>query len=247
MMWRRRGRIIVYPPTHPFMLVGYMLIALLISIAVSVIQASLSLALGPGLGLLLGLTSSLLILLSPLLSLFNLVLKRVVTTNPGELVMGVEFRRIYGILVPVPVVLVSRRVVTICINMGGGVIPLTVSLIFLYALYTTSWLAPAIYSVLTTSLVTFAFSRTIPGVGIVVPALVPPITSSLTVLALTGPGPLSGLAAYIGGSLGSLIGADVLRLSKDYRRISSPLVSIGGAGVFDGVFVSGVLGLLLAL
>ena len=250
MMWRERGRILVYPPTHPFMLVGYLLIAVILSIVVSIIPASLSLAIDPGQGLLLGIIASLLILLSPVLSLFNLVLKRIVTTSTGEVVMGVEFRMVYGIPVPVPVVLVSRRVMTLCINLGGGVIPLTVSAIFLYALYTANsfqGVTPALYSVLTTSLVTYAFSRTIPGVGIVVPALIPPITSSLTVLALVGPGPLSGLAAYVGGSLGSLIGADVIRLVRDYRKINSPLVSIGGAGVFDGVFVSGILGLLLAL
>jgi uncharacterized membrane protein len=251
MLGLKRSRIIVYPPTHPFMLAGYLLVALLLLIAASLILASLTAALGPGKGIALGALSSLLVILSPLLSLFNVVLKRLESPHPEGFVVGVEFRTIYGVPVPVPTILVSRRVTTICINLGGGVVPIVVSLLFLYAIYEASGgaggLAPALYSVLVTSIATIASSRAIPGIGIVVPTFIPPIASSLTVLALEGPGPVSGLSAYVGGSLGSLIGADVLRLLKDFRRINSPLLSIGGAGVFDGVFVSGVLGLLLAL
>ncbi|MEB3860233.1 MAG: DUF1614 domain-containing protein, partial [Desulfurococcales archaeon] len=212
---------------------------------------SLSTMLGPGVGALLGTMSSLLILSSPPLSLFNLVLKRIESPYPDELVLGVEFRTVYGVPVPVPTVIVSRRTTTLCVNLGGGLVPVIVSSLFLYAIHRASGgfeaLFPAFASVAVTSVVTFISSRAIPGVGIVVPTFIPPVASSLTVLALIGPGPLSGLSAYIGGSLGSLIGADVLRLLRDYKRINSPLLSIGGAGVFDGVFISGILGLLLAL
>jgi uncharacterized membrane protein len=51
--------------------------------------------------------------------------------------------------------------------------------------------------------------------------------------------------AYIGGCLGTLIGADVLNLNK-VQGLGAPIVSIGGAGTFDGVFVTGVLAVLLA-
>ena len=51
--------------------------------------------------------------------------------------------------------------------------------------------------------------------------------------------------AYIGGTLGVLIGADLLRL-KDIRKLGAPIASIGGAGTFDGVFVTGLLAVLLA-
>ncbi|WP_198171299.1 DUF1614 domain-containing protein [Actinoplanes awajinensis] len=44
---------------------------------------------------------------------------------------------------------------------------------------------------------------------------------------------------------GTLIGADLTHLSA-IRRMGAPLASIGGAGTFDGVFLSGVIAVLLA-
>jgi uncharacterized membrane protein len=47
--------------------------------------------------------------------------------------------------------------------------------------------------------------------------------------------------------VGSLIGADIIRLSKSFRELRAPMLSVGGAGVFDGVFISGVMAFVLAL
>lgn len=51
--------------------------------------------------------------------------------------------------------------------------------------------------------------------------------------------------AYIGGTLGALIGADLMNL----RKIAGvgPVVSIGGAGTFDGVFLTGLMSVLIVL
>lgn len=51
--------------------------------------------------------------------------------------------------------------------------------------------------------------------------------------------------AYIAGSLGPLIGADLLNLGK-IQGLGAPVLSIGGAGTFDGIFLTGVLAVLLA-
>lgn len=51
--------------------------------------------------------------------------------------------------------------------------------------------------------------------------------------------------AYIGGTLGVLIGADILRL-ESVRKLGAPVASIGGAGTFDGIFLSGLVAVLLA-
>ena len=51
--------------------------------------------------------------------------------------------------------------------------------------------------------------------------------------------------AYIAGSLGTLIGADLLNLGK-VRGLGAPVASIGGAGTFDGVFLVGIVAVLLA-
>jgi len=51
--------------------------------------------------------------------------------------------------------------------------------------------------------------------------------------------------AYIAGSLGTLIGADLTNLDK-VRGLGAPVASIGGAGTFDGIFLTGILAVLFA-
>ena len=51
--------------------------------------------------------------------------------------------------------------------------------------------------------------------------------------------------AYICGTLGVLIGADILRL-KDIKQMGVPTAAIGGAGTFDGIFFTGIIAVLLA-
>ena len=51
--------------------------------------------------------------------------------------------------------------------------------------------------------------------------------------------------AYIGGSLRTLVGADLLNLGR-VQGLGAPVVSIGGAGTFDGIFLTGVLAVLIA-
>jgi uncharacterized membrane protein len=81
------------------------------------------------------------------------------------------------------------------------------------------------------------------GVGIAVPIFIPPLVATATawVLQRRSAPPL----AYIAGSLGTLIGADLLNLGK-VQGLGAPVASIGGAGTFDGIFVTGILAVLLA-
>jgi len=83
----------------------------------------------------------------------------------------------------------------------------------------------------------------VPGIGIVIPALVAPLASAF-MAALLDPAQRAVLA-YVGGTLGVVIGADLLRL-KDLRNTWAPVASIGGAGTFDGIFLAGILAVLLA-
>ena len=55
----------------------------------------------------------------------------------------------------------------------------------------------------------------------------------------------SAALAYVAGTLGVLIGADLLRL-RDVCRLGVPMASIGGAGTFDGIFITGIVAVLLA-
>ena len=53
------------------------------------------------------------------------------------------------------------------------------------------------------------------------------------------------IIAYASGTLGTILGADLLNLHR-IRELGAPLVSIGGAGTFDGVFLSGLIAAFLA-
>jgi uncharacterized membrane protein len=83
----------------------------------------------------------------------------------------------------------------------------------------------------------------VPGIGIAIPSLVPPIIAA-TVALLVARANVAAVA-YVSGSLGTLIGADLLNLGK-VQGLGAPVVSIGGAGTFDGVFLTGILAVLLA-
>jgi uncharacterized membrane protein len=51
--------------------------------------------------------------------------------------------------------------------------------------------------------------------------------------------------AYISGVFGVLIGADILRLNT-IAALGTPVAAIGGAGTFDGIFLTGIIAALLA-
>ena len=51
--------------------------------------------------------------------------------------------------------------------------------------------------------------------------------------------------AFVAGVAGPLIGADLLHL-REIEQIDSGMISIGGAGTFDGILPTGILALYLA-
>jgi uncharacterized membrane protein len=127
----------------------------------------------------------------------------------------------------------------LAVNVGGAVIPflLSVYLMFKHRLFGKSLIAVSIVTLLV-----HLMARPVPGVGIAVPILIPPLVTALVALSLSSwnPAPL----AYIAGSLGTLIGADLMNLGK-VRDLGAPVASIGGAGKFDGIFLTGVVAVLL--
>jgi uncharacterized membrane protein len=82
------------------------------------------------------------------------------------------------------------------------------------------------------------------GVGIAVPTFAPPLVAAAVALALSRQ--YAAPLAYICGSLGTLIGADLLNLDQ-IPQLGAPIASIGGAGTFDGIFLTGILAVILAL
>ncbi|MDO9084222.1 MAG: DUF1614 domain-containing protein, partial [Humidesulfovibrio sp.] len=87
---------------------------------------------------------------------------------------------------------------------------------------------------------------------IAVPVLLPPAVAALTAILLVPDLPgyesVAPRAAYMAGTLGTLIGADVMHLvnRRTWATLDAPLLSIGGAGTFDGIFLAGIIAVLLA-
>jgi uncharacterized membrane protein len=75
------------------------------------------------------------------------------------------------------------------------------------------------------------------------PPLVPAIVAAVCALLVAHQ--LAPPVAFCAGVLGPLIGADLLHM-RDVKRISTGLASIGGAGTFDGIVISGFVAALLA-
>ncbi len=131
----------------------------------------------------------------------------------------------------------------IAINLGGAVIPILLSFYFLFL----SWQAGFnLKSVLIATILMIILAKTlakvIPGRGISLPAFIPPIFSAIFALMLSPN--FAAPVAFIAGTLGVLIGADLLNLKKVQKY--GGFVSIGGAGVFDGIFLVGIISALLA-
>jgi len=131
----------------------------------------------------------------------------------------------------------------VAINLGGGIIPILLSLYFLFLLWQQGFeLAPVFWAVLLMIILSKLLARVVPGAGISLPFFIPPIFSALFAVFLT-PG-FAAPTAFIAGVLGTLIGADILNLGK--ARKYGGYLSIGGAGVFDGIFLVGIVSALLA-
>jgi uncharacterized membrane protein len=128
----------------------------------------------------------------------------------------------------------------IAANVGGAVIPALMSLYLLVS--RQLWFSGAIATAIV-ALVLHWLATPVPGLGIAVPVFWPAIVTAIVafVLSRENAAPL----AYIAGSMGTLIGADLSNLDR-IRGLGAPVASIGGAGTFDGIFLTGILAVLLA-
>ena len=132
------------------------------------------------------------------------------------------------------------RQTVLAVNVGGALVPTFLSLYLL-----TRALAPLRVVVATAAVtfLTYRWARPVAGIGIVVPMLRPPLSAALAALLLVPQ--QAPLAAYVAGTMGTLIGGDLLHI-RQVTTLATPVASIGGAGTFDGVFLTGILAVLLA-
>ena len=140
---------------------------------------------------------------------------------------------------PGPAALTTQGTV-VTMNVGGALIPILVSL---YLLTRTGMVIRMAIGTAIVAAIVHSLAYLVPGVGIAVPMIAPPLVAAgvALVLAFRRAPPV----AYVAGSMGTLIGADLLNLGQ-IARLGVPVVSIGGAGTFDGVFLTGILAGLLA-
>lgn len=149
-----------------------------------------------------------------------------------------EVVRFFGVRYVIPVVR-ERPKTVIAINLGGAVIPLFISL---YLIFEHGLILRTLFAVGIVSLVVHAAARPLRGIGIAVPMFIPPLIAASTALVLSPDS--APVVAYIAGTLGTLIGADLMNLKK-LRGLGAPVASIGGAGTFDGIFLAGIIAVLL--
>jgi uncharacterized membrane protein len=158
---------------------------------------------------------------------------------PAEHIYTERIVSFFGMQYVVPQVLTEPKTI-IAVNLGGALIPTILSfyLVLKHRIYVRSVIAVAVVAAFV-----YLMARPIPGVGIAEPTFMPFLVTAGVVLLLSRK--YAAPLAYIAGSLGTLIGADLMNLGR-IRGLGAPVASIGGAGTFDGIFLTGILAVLLA-
>jgi len=128
----------------------------------------------------------------------------------------------------------------IAVNVGGCIIPLAVAI---YLVPRVSFI-PFILSFLIVTIVSYLAARPVEGIGIIMPFWLSPLVSALAAVLLSPPDQTAAVA-FIAGVMGTILGADILHL-KDFVKDMPGVMSIGGAGVFDGIYLTGIIAAFLA-
>lgn len=171
----------------------------------------------------------------------NIPVKRIIRSEA----LAVDPLAIFGLTGWWPQFQRIQRETVIAVNVGGCLIP------FALAIYEAAYLlrdAPqSVWGLGLAALVNTVFcywlATPVKGIGIALPGLVPPVVAAFCALMLapTHATPV----AFIAGVLGPLIGADLLHL-RDITQLETAMASIGGAGTFDGIVLSGIVAAYLA-
>jgi uncharacterized membrane protein len=225
------GSHVHYLPLTPvlFSFLVFLFIGLVILIQLRILRyAYMRLGVSPG--------AALMLLFGSLIgSYFNIP----ITVLPGQTVQSGQIVDFFGMQYVVPYVVSSPGTV-IAVNVGGAVIPTLMStyLVIRYQL----WLK-AMIAIVVIAFIIHMTATPVHGIGIAVPVFAPVVTTAILAFILSRE--YAAPLAYIGGSMGTLIGADLLNLDK-INGLGAPVASIGGAGTFDGIFLTGILAVLLA-
>lgn len=133
----------------------------------------------------------------------------------------------------------------IAVNLGGCIIPCILVIYELIRIlhYGLVPLLLTLAAIAVNVLICYYMARPLPKIGITMPALAPAFAAAVCGLLFYRE--LAPVIAFCAGVTGPLIGADLLHL-KEINRINTGMASIGGAGTFDGIVLSGLIATLLA-
>jgi len=215
------------PPSFSLLVGVFIIVIVLVQLGL-LRYAFMRIGLGPG--------AALVLLFGSLAgSYFNIPIAEL----PAQQVLSGREINYYGMHYIVPVVRQWPGTV-IAVNVGGAVIPTAMSayLLLRYRLWVQAVVATAVVT-----LVCNLMANPVPSLGIALPVFVPALTAAIVALLLSRD--YAAPLAYIGGSLGTLMGADLLNIDK-LQGLGAPVASIGGAGTFDGIFLIGILAVLIA-
>ena len=155
-------------------------------------------------------------------------------------IVEMRFVRVFGVVYTIPRLRYSSNTTLLMINVGGAIVPIGISLGLL--IRNPGEVVPALIGIAVVTVITYLFAKPVPGFGIATPIFIPPAAAALTAFTLPTNAPY--VVAYVSGVLGSLIGADLLNLNY-IPELGAPAISIGGGGTFDGIFLSGIIAILL--
>jgi uncharacterized membrane protein len=225
------GSQVHYLPLTPalFSALVFLFVGLIILIQLRILRyAYMKLGVGPG-------TALLLLFGSLIGSYFNIP----ITILPGQMARSGQIVDFFGMQYVVPLVQQWPGTV-LAVNVGGAVIPTLMSsyLMLRYQLW-----GKAAIAVVAIAIIIHSMATPVQGLGIAVPVFAPVIATAILAFILSRE--YAAPLAYIGGSMGTLIGADLSNLDK-ISGLGAPVASIGGAGTFDGIFLTGILAVLLA-
>lgn len=221
-----------FPPLIFLLMLFFFLIALLMLpfLMIGIIgEAFMRLGLSPGL-------MFWLLVLTLVGSMINIPIHQYETRE----LMGDQVVSYFGMRFRVPRPEGSHKT-TLAVNVGGALVPLGLSL-YLLTKMDFGLCLPVLLAIVT--VVVHRLAQPVRGVGIALPGFVPPLVAALGAYLLCPPW-LRAPTAYIASTMGILIGADLLNLDK-IRQMGAPVASIGGAGTFDAIFLSGVIAVLLS-
>jgi len=187
-------------------------------------------------------TTALIVVLGILLgSPINIPVKRI----PRMGSVPVDPFAVFGLQGWWPMLQRMRQQTVIAVNVGGCLIPVALAVYETAHLLANGWhpLPGLLLAVTINTIVCYRMAQPIEGIGIALPGLFPPLIAALSAL-LFAPDHAPPVA-FVAGVLGPLIGADLLHI-RDISNVATGIASIGGAGTFDGIVLSGIVAAYLA-